>query len=252
VANRPVNFSDPTGHKESCGEDTGLVCKHADSILAEFGIKTSGLNNKQKWGAAAAAAASGWQFYKTYGNSRGFESAQDAFKSLHGDIFITMDPNRTDCLTTNNGSGGSNISCAKDSTYFKNGSYFTAFLHEFGHSMDIHFNQEFSSNLIAYDDLKGNPIDGGYGNPWIRTTGGFTCSDMRCLEHPPSLGYACDGGAMSFCARQEQFADIYMNWILDNTGDPYHGFTGSEGASRGFDFGNRLLPLIFNKYLGQP
>ena len=247
MTNRPLRFIDPSGHSEACGEETGLLCKHADSTLADFGINTSGLNNKQKWSIAAAAAASGLKFFRTYGTSRGFDSPEDAFKKLHGDIFIIADPSRIDCLTTNEGSSGSKIACGKDARNF------AAFLHEFGHSMDIHFNQDFSSNLISDNDFEGNAIDGGYGNPWKRTTDGFICNTLQCLGHPPSLGYPCDGGEMSFCARQEQFADLYMNWIFHSMGDPNHGFMGSSaGIYRLVDFGVRLLPLVFNKHLGQP
>ena len=43
-----------------------------------------------------------------------------------------------------------------------------------------------------------------------------------CLEHPQSL----DGTDFtSGDVKIEQWADLYMNWILDDPGDQYHGFT---------------------------
>ncbi len=214
VRNNPLRYTDPSGHIETCG--VGDTCKHADSILFDFGIETKGLNLKQKWSAATAAAQSGLKFFREYGVKAGFTSAVDAFRKVHGGIFIQARA-EGGCLTETSGT----ISCGS------NASYRTAFLHEFGHVFENyqinHGSGNKASDLDIYNDSEGNPIDDG-GGYWSRTTHGFKCSGWDCLEHPPILDVDQTNGY----AKAEQFADLYMNWILDGTGDSNHGFTNAS------------------------
>jgi hypothetical protein len=78
---------------------------------------------------------------------------------------------------------------------------------------------------------------------WIRSTKGFICDTDRCLEHPPSM----DGNQTDGNAKSEQFADFYMNWILDGTNDPYHGFSNDPyGAARRKYFDEQQIPWVLN------
>jgi RHS repeat-associated protein len=251
VNNAPLNFIDPTGHDAwwcqtaLCQFNVSAQGAHGnqviDGALKSFNIKTNGLNKQQKIEAVNAAQSSGETFYKAFGSTRGYESPADAYVKLHGEVTISYDSSRSaNCETTNIGNGNSSIACASSALNFY------AFLHEFGHSMDIHLGGKLSDNLIAFDTINGEEIDGGDGNPWIRTINGFACSDFRCLGHPPSLKY-CES-LSSYCARQEQSADLYMNYILHFTGDPNHGFRGEAGTARLDDYGNRLLPTVFDLY----
>jgi len=128
----------------------------------------------------------------------------------------------------------------------------TAILHEFGHVLDVHSGL-YASNLDPYYDSEGNPVDGGYS--WIRTSVGFKCVDSwKCMEHPPSLGY-WDGeeyiyDQTSWNAKVEQWADLYMNWVLDGTGDSYHGFAQNAAGDARRDYMIQQFDWLFeNRYL---
>lgn len=76
------------------------------------------------------------------------------------------------------------------------------------------------------------------------------------MEHRPGLGYGddpnCQGAGVqsSGCAKIEQWADLYMNWVLDGTGDPNHGFsTDAYGDARRKYMLQQFNWLFTNGYL---
>jgi hypothetical protein len=122
-------------------------------------------------------------------------------------------------------------------------------MHEFAHVIDNHSGL-MASDLNPYYDADHHPIDGG--DSWTRTSAGFLCSDSsKCMEHRPSMGYsdpACQADPQtSGCAKQEQWADLLMNWVLDGTGDPNHGFANNASGDARRKFMIQQLDWLFEK-----
>ncbi len=244
VSNNPLKYTDPTGHVEACGE-IGESCKHADTILKDFGITTSGLSNKQKWTVANAAARSGVKLFNSF-KDKGYASPLDAFRSTHGEFSITVlgdpIPEEGNCVTE-----GNSITCHQAMNL-------SNALHEFGHVLD-NLSGLMASDLDAFT-YKGNNIDGGTGNAWVREYQGFLCvNDSSCLEHPARMGYssACNNTSSPKCIKEkkmEHFADLYMNWVLDGSGDINHGFRNDDlGNGRREFMKDQFNWLYSNRYL---
>jgi hypothetical protein len=212
--NNPVRYNDPSGHKACNGAGIGGKCDQAkaDDLLRFYGITASGITERSKWELADAA---------TYADIKLANAGYGSFRRIHGEVTVTgVGLARDNCETI-----GSTITCGSAAQYM------TAFLHELGHAAENHLATVFgrrASDLDSYKDSEGHLIDdeGGY---WIRTTYGFKCDGWDCLEHPPAL----DVDQTSGYAKAEQWADLYMNWVLDGTGDDFHGFTNdSYGNAR--------------------
>jgi hypothetical protein len=114
-------------------------------------------------------------------------------------------------------------------------------LHEFGHVFDNH------SGGKASDKLGERSTPDNKDGSWERSDEGFFCSTADCLEHRPSMGYLVDPeGDDSYVlnmdqasaqARDEQWADTYMSFMLNESGDPKHGFPATAaGNDRIFEF----------------
>ena len=234
VLNNPILYTDPTGHKLCDGKGTGGSCDEAnpDDLLNWYDINTSGLSKKQKWDLADAA---------TQADKKLSTSGYGTFQSRFGEINVSKDASRDNCETVQ-----STITCGSVALY-KN-----AFLHEFGHVLQnqilvLHPDRS-AGDLDSYPNSTGKLIDdcGGY---WCRTTLGFQCEDWRCLEHPQSL----DSNQTDGNAKNEQWADLFMNWILDDTDDPFHGFTNDpNGNARRKFMGQQFYWLFTGRYCPSP
>jgi hypothetical protein len=233
--NNPLRYTDPSGHIACDGAGKGSACDQAnpDDLLKFYGITTSNITERHKWDIADATILADAKF-----SSAGYGS----FRSIHGDFTVTgVGVTQNYCETTD-----SNITCGSAAQYK------TAFLHEFGHIVDIRSGFK-ASDLDAYYDTEGNPIDGG--DSWIRTSDGFKCVDSwTCMEHRPGLGY-WNGekyiyDQTSWYAKVEQWADLYMNWVLNATGDSNHGFSNdAAGAARNNYMTQQFNWLFTNGYL---
>jgi hypothetical protein len=245
TSNNPVNSIDPTGHRQSgdCGaQNEDCSGGNLDKQLTDYGVASSGLSDSEKMGAIEAAGLAGYKLYKVYGSKKGYTSPTDALKKVAGSFSISADDSRNDCSTV-----VSAISCGGSARYM------TAFLHEMAHVIDNHSGL-MASDLEPYYSQDGKPIDGG--NSWVRGSDGFKCVDsLTCMEHPPHFGYAdtnCNVGdpQTSKCAKIEQFADLFMNWALDGSGDPNHGFTNdTAGDARRTDMVEQFDWLYKKGYL---
>jgi len=209
VNNRPVNFNDPTGHKACDDEDkNGRCITHtADELLKNFKIKTSGLNEDEKWDVVLAASLVGSKMKSLLGNTF---SVFGAFTKTHGNLTISVGqggPERGNCETNS----VSNVIACHGTPNLTN------ILHEFGHAFDNYFKGKTGnspSDNIPYE--------------WNGISDGYKCYESPCVEHSSTF----DGGIENHKAIEE-FADMYMNWVL--TASPMEasttGFarTGPEG-----------------------
>jgi hypothetical protein len=199
VGNRPINFNDPTGHTEACGEDTGNLCRHADSLLSDFGITTSGLNNDQKWKSVLGASLVGTKMKALLGDDD--LSVFDAFRKTHGDIIINGGVKKMNGCETDDHT----ITCGTTYDYFAQ-----TIIHELGHVFDKQFKAVVGGEFWA----SSYPVQG-----WDATYDGYKGNTYPYVQHPAS-------GSRG---RIEDFADMYMNWVLDmDPAFPKNGFT-NEG-----------------------
>ena len=234
--NNPSRYTDPTGHVACVGNnfDDGPQC-FTSKYLWAWGITTIGSSAYDST-LTRAAALSGEKLsnlgkqanFAIFGELKG--DPQSVFRKTHGNISMDFSTSEDGCETV-----GSTITCG---TLHRP---LSTFIHEFGHVLENHLKighpNTPASSLDPITDSNGNPIDDNGSGNFYRTTLGFKCNTYRCLEHPPSIGYGypgCNIGdpQMSLCAKQEQWADLYMNWIFDSTGDPNHGFTPDSYGDR--------------------
>jgi hypothetical protein len=191
-------------------------------VLKEFGVTVKGTGAKGKAAILDAVLLDATAFMFLWG-------AEDGFQRAHGTITINIlnepiNPTRGNC-----GVVGNIITCSQAPSM-------PTTIHEFGHVFDNHFGG-LPSDLLGSQATPDNR-----GGAWSRSTEGFMCPDFRCLAHPPDMGYWTDADVLttdqtSAYARDEQLADLYMNFILQGTGDPNHGFTNTaDGHSRIFEF----------------
>ncbi len=222
--NNPIRYNDPSGHKVCEGDadsfDTCNAYGSVDDELLHFGIKTKGLNKKEKKDALFAAQLAGGVLGQiVFGDSK---SPEEAFRLLHGNIMIAADANRNNCETVT-----SNISCGAAALNM------IAFLHEFGHVFDNHAGG-LASDMLGLVSSPDNENGG-----WERSPVGFKCGTSDCLAHPPSMGYYDSANIhhnnqSSAEARDEQWADLYLNAIYN---DANHGFTpNAAGNQRAWEF----------------
>ena len=230
--NNPSRFTDPSGHVacDEQSEDGRCVTWTANHVLSALGIKVHGTGTKGRWAIADAALISADMMIKVSG-----AGGPGAFQRMHGPITINIlntaiDPAKGNCETI-----GGTITCSQSPSLANT-------LHEFGHVIDNH------SGGLASDKLGLSPSPDNINGYWERSADGFICPNARCLEHRPSMGY-WDGNKItsdqtSGYARDEQWADLYMNGLLAYTGDPNYGFTNDEdGVSRFMEFMNIIWSL---------
>lgn len=244
-------YSDPSGHMQCYGGERcegGGYQHNWDSDLESIGISYNGGNHKGKITAFLSANLAAYKSYQSLQSFILISSPQMAFKIFVGAVIINVFdddvPGSGNCETVD-----ATISCHQPPDMPNT-------LHEFAHVLDNHLGG-MSSTLGPYYDSEGNPIDMDSNGFWTRTSNGFLCADsVRCMEHPPSMGYwdseNCGGTSAqsSYCARIEQWADLFLNWVLDGTGDPNHGFTNNfQGDARRLNILNLFKRMFNNGYL---
>jgi hypothetical protein len=168
--------------------------------LLEFGITTSGLNDPEKWGIAYAAILTGRKLLSYL--SRETYTIQTAFLSAHGNVEINLGSGLGPAGSDNCSTVGGSISC--DSAMDIGNA-----IHEFGHVFDNHYQSIFGH--FAADYLPAT---------YSETESGYMDDDYPSLQHPNrDFGDGTRG-------RYEDFADMYLNWVLDtNLAFPQNGFT---------------------------
>jgi RHS repeat-associated protein len=210
VNNNPIMYRDPSGH---CG--IGIVdpddCLRSDRSnappplsqqLAGYGITTNNSTPTQRRATLQAAQLAGGKIAETIG---GGISSQDAFRQAQGDITINFNANNTNyCETVTR-----EITCG---TGLNMAWGVQTIIHEFGHVFDNQFEDIYGRKASDYPD-----------NEWRLTYEGYKDDWYPSMQHP-----AKDDGYGNR-ARIEDFADMYLNWVLDmNPAFPDNGFT-NEG-----------------------
>jgi RHS repeat-associated protein len=218
VRNNPVNYSDPSGHCYNMvgGKLTPTCSNRWAEYTAAVTQKYYGITYSSdtpiatRSNAVKAAHLIGTKLSKFTG-----KNASDSYKEHHGSVYIGSDNSlvSNSCETKKEGK----VSCNNSVTV-------PTLIHEFGHVFE-NYNIQFKKKASDLDPVM--LPDGEYmdwnknGKYWERSTAGFICSDFRCLEHPTFL----DKNQTDGYAKTEQFADLYMNFVLDGLGDKNHGFT---------------------------
>jgi hypothetical protein len=240
-----LRYTDPSGHAWQC---TGANSDHCyDDSTPVYGITFSAtITIAQKIIVYRAADLAGRKFAQIIGGS-----PEGAFRKAHGtNININIgqglgpvDPDtgkpNGNCKTVE-----SAISCHSEMTLANT-------LHELGHAFENYQKQQDhgrkASDLDFYQTSDEETwIDnvGGQNGYWSRTTTGFICETSRCLEHPHKKSESLVDGT----AKTEQFADLYMNWIMDGAGDSNHGFTTDlAGDARRTYMNDEQIPWALGK-----
>lgn len=269
--NNPMSFTDPSGHRP-CDDQWGCEGPPSDPVEDEienaaalYGISITvveggrKLTDVEKYTILKAATISG-NFWRAYLNQAYLDGkipysylrAWDAFIAMHGNIVFRLGygniyidgvlmfeateetwPKGDNCVTVQNV-----IACRTFPSI-------SNLLHEFGHVFDIH--QEAIDHGAPHDLDPIKVEEGEYldykNGAWYRDTRGFKCAEKSCMANPP-VGDFTSGVAM-----REQLADMYMNLLLDGTGDPDHGFTDDKyGDARRKYMLEKQIPWI----LGMP
>jgi RHS repeat-associated protein len=204
----------------------------AEKLWSEFGIQTNyglmtDVGRKVVYEAARLTAHKLGEVLGSQGIY--FTSYGEAFKKIHGNISIKV-LHSIDLGIANYGQPaicktlGTTITCREEPTI-------TNLLHEFGHAFDTRYqflvrdlkpsgfgtykaSDHLASTLIAQENpFSAQEVIRDYNSIIGRTNLGFKCSRSPCQENiDPYL--------------HEEFADTYMNWILDQKKEyPDNGFT---------------------------
>jgi RHS repeat-associated protein len=228
VNNNPVKHTDPSGHcyadsgawipdglGDACLFNTSNQATDSTQQLSDFGITTNG-NDAQNQTAVHAAQLVGRKIATTVGN---YASPYDTFIGAHGNINITFDGRKTkDCETK-----GSDITCGS-----VNESWFVqAMIHEFGHVFDNHFQIISGTGHLASDYPD---------NSWNLTYEGYKGTSYPNMQHPSKDDDYGERGSI------EDFADMYLNWVLDmDIAYPHNGFTNEGMGNDRRDMMNNVL-----------
>lgn len=191
--------------------------------LLIFGIRTKGLTTAEKQVILAAAKLSG----KKLSNKRGDGVPPDeAFRDAHGPILVVVNhipfDSGANCETQQNGTITCELAPNMQNT-----------LHEFGHVFDNYFYKK-NGEWLASDYVP---------EEWNKSAAGYMCDKMPCLAHSTVDHPVTEDDPHGL---NEEFADMYMNWVLDGNADyPKNGFADDDvgGARRNWMDGNMLLFL---------
>jgi hypothetical protein len=92
-------------------------------------------------------------------------------------------------------------------------------IHEMGHAFDTHYETVVGGGHTASDYLPPS---------WLKSTAGFQCNWYPCLEHP----FSDSNLAPVLNPQIEQFADMFLNWVLDkNPAYPQNGFNNLQAGT---------------------
>jgi RHS repeat-associated protein len=203
VFSNPLKYVDPTGNiPESDTEELNEIYELIEE-LALYGIEVTGVYDIEELEAILEAAKLAGIKLSAY--IEGESTYIDAFRMVHGEVIIDVGqgkgpgPGKGNCITV-----GGTISCHSAPNL-------TNTIHEFGHVFD--------NNYAANNN--GVFASGSFSDPFNRDdfAEGYKCLTSPCLEHSPDKyphDYTTPEGI--FEAKAEEFADRYMNWVLEGTG----------------------------------
>jgi hypothetical protein len=202
VGNRPVNFNDPTGHTESCGEDIGNLCEHVDSLLSDYGITTGkdkgALTNQEKWAVLRGAIDIGRRFASVQGGT-----PRDAFVSVYSNGVNVVKSSQTcqqalkeDCWAS---TVKNTITIYSNAGKPASPDFRTMFIHEMGHVFDntvgLGLSQAYKKRIKNITEAV---------PPWTDMPIG--CAGLGFHEG------ACDNPDIER-AYLEQAADMFLGWV---------------------------------------
>lgn len=116
-------------------------------------------------------------------------------------------------------------------------------IHEFGHTAPMHLNYDILNKFTSIPYGNGEYLDekDGY---WIREGIGFKNGEDS-LEHKIN---SHNESQVDGYAKVEQFADMFLNWNMEQVGSENYGFTNDEaGSARG-----TFIEGLIRNMLGQP
>ncbi len=199
-------------------DDKNTAMLVSAKLQYNFGIRTQGYNTPDVlMSILEAAELSGSKFGELLNLP-----ADEAFRTTHGEIEMILNPEavfgnpKDNCITY-----GGEITCKGVPTVPNT-------IHEMGHAFE-NYQATHGENSIASDLDPVKKSDGRYldwdddTNSWLRKEEGFIAG-RESMENKIDIDdreSRIDGDA-----KQEQFADMYMNWILDGNPDyPKNGFS---------------------------
>jgi len=227
ITSTPRATMTPTTIPDVVNSPNEITPVNVENVLQTYGVSVNGFSEKTKVTIASGAFYSGEAFKKYFLNING----ASAFNNAFGQIQVIYDPQADIdgyCITQ-----GSVITCDEDDKL-----NVQTIIHEFGHIFDNHQtstqttlglkeeDMHIAWNLdgIYYNDANGvkKQLDANSAGYWMATDIGFKGSSYPSREHPLSTLSDLTSGV----AKQEQFADMLMNMILqDQPGFPENGFT---------------------------
>jgi RHS repeat-associated protein len=235
VYNRPIVFTDPSGHdpwwcegNELCMYDwfASNTTTGADDFLNSYGVTTSGLTKRDKREVFKGVSIVGNELLRIYSNNCtncDLHTSQDVFKNVFGPISITRNAEDNAYCTS-----GFPISCGSRTRI-------TARLiaHELGHL----FNTQ--ANGLPYSDMGSASIydatgawvtgfhydinEGVY--EWDRSMAGYGSGCAPATYHGRCEGPNGDLVWDDWNTVHEEYADMFLNWSFNS-------FVGPAGAAR--------------------
>ena len=256
VENNPINYTDPSGNMYCdsdghCGSANYLIqINNTLDTLQEAEVNGTFQTQAAQNNAAEAITITGNKLKELTGlqGSPGF-----VFKAYHGKTTINIlgddMPSSGNCSVNDQ-----SISCHQIPTMAN-------YLHEFGHVFENHMYYLYGRKASDLDPIqvKDQPLMDfdDKTNSWVRQTIGFIYADKRSLEHYPDMGYIIgqENGKDIITydqhngyAKQEQWADTYLNYLLDGSGDKNHGFNNDNyGDARRKAFQQQITWIINGK-----
>jgi hypothetical protein len=212
VQNNPVGFSDPSGHY-MCEDDP---CENPVSILAEYGVKSRGFNERERWAQVSAIRDIGRAFAKVTRDTpasafrSGFAKGLSFVKSSQTCAEANPDHPEWDCWGVTH---DTTITVYSNSDVSSVASYNNFLVHEMGHAFD----NSFSESTILTTGYEGRVEDGANGSaiPTMPTgTDGYACVPKPGGLCDWVLGYHTAGTGYDF----EQTADMFLGWTYGTWG----------------------------------
>ena len=227
-------------------DEMNAIMLVSTKLQYDFGIRTQGYNTSATLRSILEAAnLTGAKLQDMLGGT-----PEEAFKKAHGEMEMVWNPDAVFLADAPNKPAEGNcetvsgiVTCRDVYPNVPNT------IHEFGHALE-NYQLKYGSGNKASDLDKVDIVGGGHldwddtTDSWLRKTEGFIAGN-KSLENKIDIDNL--ESRTNGYAKQEQFADMYMNWILDGNPDyPNNGFTNDDiGNARRKYMGDQQVPWIF-------